>query len=491
MEQLASLINHVFPDGIIYGLTVLVFLLGVFKCSRPVFRSAAALRRAKEALEDGAKARLTRPVWAEPSFLGKRLQPVWRLFLQNAELAASRGVSVDVADYVHEDSIITEPGRASLADIVPGLCTSLGILGTFVGLVMGLDKLDLMNMDSYVKLTAGISVAFYTSIVGLIASLCFNTINRFAIGRARQALSSFYAAFYAYGIPQAADATTQLLASGREQADAMSQFAEDMSVRMSGEIRHAITVAMAPVQRTMDDFINAATRAQVDGLDYIVARFIDRMNTALDGEMQRLGEAIRQTADTQIKSQADLTNTVSAIVQMTRNITEIQGVAEQVIERFTGFVGKMETAYGQVGQAQSDTAELLEEIYEASARQARYLSDLQEYQANLQGSFQDYTVWTDKFVAGLEEKTLQQNESLEQISLEMRASSELLRGAYKSFVESIELGLANALGLFDENMQNLTRQIHGTLSDIQETMVSLEGSMHRAANAVSGVREVS
>ena len=63
-------------------------------------------------------------------------------------------------------------------------------------------------------------------------------------------------------------------------------------------ISSLVASAMAPVQRTMDDFINAATRAQIDGLDYIVARFIDRMNSSLDGQFKHLGETLETAVAT-------------------------------------------------------------------------------------------------------------------------------------------------------------------------------------------------
>ena len=490
MQFFLDLATDLFPDGVIYLLIAMVFVVGVFKCCRPLFRNAGALRRGARLLVESTKAKNPRPSWNDPDFLGKRLQPIWRQFLQSTDVARSKGVMTDVADYIDDDTIVDGLGKSSLADMIPGLCTSLGILGTFVGLVMGLEGLDLMDIDSYLQLTSGISIAFYTSIVGIIASLVFNIINRMAVGRAQAALDHFISTFYKHAIPQPVDASTQILTYEREQADALSQFAEDMSVRMAGEINHAISTAMSPVQRSMEDFLNVATRAQVDGLDYVVARFIDRMNVALEGQLHRLGEALAQTAEGQFQAHQDLRGAVESISGLTQSVTEVQGISEQLIQKFAAYTTDMENAYKQVSITQNDAVELLEAMSQSSTRQARYLSALQEYQAKLQESFQDYTLWTDKFVGGLEERTAAQNETLEQISMEMRASSDLLRGAYKSFVESIELGLANALGLFDENMQNLTHQMHGTLSDIQETMISLEAAMKRASQTATEMREV-
>ncbi|MDR0896480.1 MAG: MotA/TolQ/ExbB proton channel family protein [Oscillospiraceae bacterium] len=479
-----------FPDALFYGLTALAFLLAIAKCTHPLLRNAAALRRAADLLEKGARAKLARPVWVEPAFLGKRLAPTWRAFLRTAETARGGGVPCNVADVVNEESIILLPGRAALAEIIPGICTSLGILGTFVGLSMGINGLDISNLESYLQLTTGIALAFNTSIVGIVASLLFNAIHRFALGRASAALDAFYAAFYAYGIQQPPAAETQLLSYQREQTGALSQFAHDMSVNLADEIHHAIATAMAPVQRSMEDFLNAATRAQVDGLDFVVSRFIDRMNSLLDGQIGKLRETLNETAMGQSQTQEALAETLRTVRQLSEETTQAHVAAQEMVGQFIAAVERVDGATRHVEGAQADTAILLETITQASERQARYLSALQKYQVKLQSSFQDYTVWTDKFVTGLEDRTAAQNEAMEQVAAEMHDSAELLRGAYTSFVESVELGLTGSLGLFDVNMQKLVQQVQVTLNDIESTMIALENTIARAAGQGSD-REVS
>lgn len=489
MEQFLDLVYLIFPDYLIYGLIVLVVLIGFVKCVRPVRRGTSRLRRATDLLEEGAKVKLARPVFKDPNFLGKRLAPIWRAFLRSEELAHSRDLSCDVAEFINEDTMITDPGNASLADIVPGLCTSLGILGTFVGLYMGLLDLDINSIDSYLQLTSGISIAFMTSIVGLIASLLFNITNRITIGRARKALDTFYRVFYQHAVPQPPDAETQLVAYQREQADTLISFAMDLSRNIAGELQSSIAASMAPMQRSLEGFMNVATRAQIDGLDYVVARFIDRMSAALGGSLEKLGDMIDQTVEGQSRAQDEMLHTADAISQVAQTVVSVHGVSEQMINKFAAYVTTIEQHYRDIAAAQDDSADLLEEMGNAANRQADSFANLMEYQEQLTQSFHDYSSWTDKFVSGLEMRTEEQAEALSQTALEMRASAELLSGSYKGFVESIEVGLANALGLFDENMQNLTRQIQMTLSGIQKTMTRMEETIARVAPVLEDQRQ--
>lgn len=492
MEILIALWNRFFPDGLFYLLTLIVFAVGCIKCICPVLRNASALARATELLEEGANAKLARPVWQDVKFLGKRAQPVWHGFLNSMSAVGENAHACDVADYINEETMIDEPGRAGLADLIPGFCTSLGILGTFVGLSLGLSGVDLMDTATYADLTNGISLAFYTSIVGVIASLTFNFLHRFAIGRARRAVDKFVAAFYSYGVPQPAEAGAQLLAYQREQADAITGFTRALGERVADQIYQAVSAAMEPMQQSMDRFMNAATRAQVEGMDFIVGRFVERMDATLSGQLKRLSEMLAEMTDAQRQSGDETMKTAEAVTALSESVQKLQQETGETMNRFASFVEALEKAYHQIDHTQTDTVELLDEIADAQSKQSRYLAALQEYQTKLQAGFHDYTVWTDKFVSSMQDKTGEQSEALEQVAANMRQSAELLGGAYKTFVESIEVGLANALGLFDENMQNLVRQINGALGQIDATMRDVETTLRRASGKTpGGEREVS
>ena len=61
-----------------------------------------------------------------------------------------------------------------LVDISPGILTSLGILGTFLGIFLGLMDFDIRTINRSVpELLEGLKVAFGTSILGLGGALIF------------------------------------------------------------------------------------------------------------------------------------------------------------------------------------------------------------------------------------------------------------------------------------------------------------------------------
>ncbi|HOP50602.1 MAG TPA: MotA/TolQ/ExbB proton channel family protein [Ignavibacteriales bacterium] len=65
-----------------------------------------------------------------------------------------------------------------LFNLVPSIFTTIGIFGTFVGIIIGLLNFDVNNItDSIPILLEGLKTAFFTSILGVILSLIYNYRN--------------------------------------------------------------------------------------------------------------------------------------------------------------------------------------------------------------------------------------------------------------------------------------------------------------------------
>lgn len=206
-------------------------------------------------------------------FLGDSLSATWADFLQNAEMRDAHGETCDVTQYINEDTVIYALGSTGFAGLAPGVMTSLGILGTFLGLVMGLSGLSLTGADTEVVLTAmdqlirGMSTAFLTSIAGVCGSLLFNLLNNRATDKCQKAIDRFCEVFSLYAMPKPVSEDTAMLALQQEQTAYIRQAVEDMSQKMAVQMEQSIMRAMLPVQRSMDNFILAATQAQVEGVD--------------------------------------------------------------------------------------------------------------------------------------------------------------------------------------------------------------------------------
>ena len=146
-QDILSSLTHV-GDYIIYLAIAVVTVIGFIKCLVPLWTTSRALRRAIRKLQDEAGTVTDHPVWQENLFIGRRLRGCWLRFLQNAIQLDRRGLPCNVEDYVNDDTVTHGPGNAPLAELIPSLLTSLGILGTFMGMTHGLSGLDVTSTEN-------------------------------------------------------------------------------------------------------------------------------------------------------------------------------------------------------------------------------------------------------------------------------------------------------------------------------------------------------
>ena len=60
-------------------------------------------------------------------------------------------------------------------DSIPNVFTTIGVLGTFIGIFLGLKEFDVTNItDSIPNLLEGLKYAFQTSIFGIVPSVTYN-----------------------------------------------------------------------------------------------------------------------------------------------------------------------------------------------------------------------------------------------------------------------------------------------------------------------------
>ena len=125
---------------------------------------------------------------------------------QDEEGNESGKYACDIEDFIDYQLIddAVEKGRLSL---VPGAMTGLGILGTFIGLSIGLQAFNTGSAEEITNsigpLMDGIKVAFHTSIYGMIFSLTFNLIFKTVLEQAYHKLDEFISEFKRYVRPDA------------------------------------------------------------------------------------------------------------------------------------------------------------------------------------------------------------------------------------------------------------------------------------------------
>ena len=209
----------------------------------------------------------------------------------------------DIGDYIGEYEINNYTHRR-LAEMVPDILTSLGILGTFMGLVLGLRGFNPASYEamssSVESLIDGIKVAFVTSIYGLSLSLAFSYWLRGTLTSVSETLDRFLDAYYTSVVPPTdATAMNHIIANQNSQTKLMQQMQKDLAKEVSQSLASSIAPMVAHLDKTMDDFTDTVTMNQEKLLETIAERVAKTMKQEFFAEFIEMRKILNEANQAQ------------------------------------------------------------------------------------------------------------------------------------------------------------------------------------------------
>jgi len=469
LPEILENISANLADFLIYIAISLVALIGIFKCVIPVRRAAHRLRRAIRLLETSTGE--GRPVWQDVMFLGKEMQGSWRRFLVNAEQLDARGLNCNVEDYVNDDTVIYSVGHMQLAEVTPSLLTSLGILGTFIGLMRGLGGLDVSDaaktMESIPQMIGGMTFAFATSLVGISCSLVFNVLSRMAHGSATRAIDEFNDAFSDLVMQKPLEDNVLMICQQEDRAALLRHMSTEMSTRVSDGIVASVEKTLMPVAQSMNSFILGQTQAQIDGVANIANQFMAQMNRNLGNQFIQLGQTLSAVNQAQTISFESMERTMAAADQILSGMQDVQSTTRRVMERFESYIGTIEQAQQSADAFITHGSQVLSGMITASQEQTDFMDSLKNAQSQLKTSMQDYAAWSSRVMEAVQTQADGALQVSGNMTAKMDESSQRLADSYAAFVDHLSGGFARSLAMFDENIHSVLNALNEKLSDLR------------------------
>lgn len=509
MKEIMEWLTNHWSDAtnlLVYAAIAVVTLIGVFKCLLPLWSTTHALRRAIKRLQDDAGQSRDLPVWQENRFVGRRLKGCWLRFLQNAEQLDRRGLPCNVEDYINEDTVTYTHGNATLADLIPNLLTSLGILGTFMGMTSGLGGLDPTSTESMMTgiktLLSGMQFAFGTSVAGVSCSLIFNMLNRFAQGTSYHALDDFVSSFTQLAMQRPLDNDVQLICQNQDRNHLLGTMTETISTQMSTTIEGAIGRAMKPVTISMDNFLIGATRAQVEGVGRVVASFVDQMNASLNRQFLTLGQTMTELNQRQQLSAQQVEASMRSAAQMLATVQQMNGISHDVIAHFEHYIAELSDARRRDEGFETGATELMSRIRQSCDQQNAVLANLQHYQDDMTRAMGQFMQTSRDSLNAMHQSSDENARQLSAAGRTVQDASRNMAQSYETFVQHVVEGVSRALGMFDESVQSamngLSAQITkletannspaavAELGEIQRTLTAMQSTMEQAVQQLTG-----
>ena len=212
--------------------------------------------------------------------------------------------SFDASQFFNTHTLARGITESRLLAAVPGFLTAIGVIGTFMGLQLGLSGLDLGNAEGAQtginQLVSGASVAFMTSVWGVGMSVSFNLVEKTAEQRVRSHLANLQHRIDTL-FPRANPEQTLILIHDENRKATITL--DGLAERIGHEMQHAMTDATGQMLEGMikglQDVIGPAVGKLVESSDALSRRQEQGGERVLESLVERFGESFQRQGDEQ------------------------------------------------------------------------------------------------------------------------------------------------------------------------------------------------
>lgn len=353
------------------GIMAALYLAGMFGGMFRMDNLAAALKRASEEIASifkiPGKTSVDNLVHLqgifENRYLDERLEDFTDSITKRQE-----GIG-DVEEYINEEEVDLHIHKR-LLEMVPDILTSLGILGTFVGLVWGLKNFEPSNYEamtsSVSSLVEGIKVAFLTSIYGIALSIVYSVGMKSEYASLTEQIQAFLDRFHSFVMPSAEYESRNLLVSSQKvQTEAMNKMAEQFSVQMADSFEKVITPTFQKMNDSLDMLVTSVTRCQQDAIKDILDSFMKEMRGSFQLQFNDFNEALAQLKKAQ-KDNADYTTTLYGTLgrQLSDLYLQQEKTMKESMDQFSTMQNRYLTTAARIAQDNQTIQKMQQQDYQ-------------------------------------------------------------------------------------------------------------------------------
>ena len=371
---------------------------------------------------------------------------------------AKEGIG-EIEDYINEDDIDLHVHKRIL-EMIPDIFTSLGILGTFIGLVWGLKNFEPSSYEtmtnSVSSLVAGIKVAFLTSIYGIAFAIIYTSGMKSVFSDMNEKLQAFLEKFHIYVLPTAENESRNLMvASQKLQVKAMKQMAEQLSAEMAQSFEKAINPTFQKMNESLDVLTESVTSCQQDVMQEILRSFLREMNGSFKMQFKDFNDALAQLKKAQ-KENTDYTTSLyhNMSDQLNSSYERQSETMKDMVNELGNAQGRYISTASRIAQENQEIQKMQQQDYQ---RVADYLKEAEKTSAK-------FWVACNQTMQRYVETASQ---GMEKVSAASQTGADVLK-ANRQVMEELEKRLADFASCQDKTLQTM-EEVRRLLTDISVT----------------------
>ena len=379
--------------------------------------------------------------------------PDWARFEQTVHREPLADGSVTLhrtldAQDVFGEAIVSRHLNARFNSAVPGLLTSLGILGTFVGLTYGLAQVqgtfgDATELREGIQdLLKGASIAFSTSVWGILLSVTFSLFEKRRMKVVRLALNTAQDLVNATIPRRNSEAwLSEISDHSSQQTRELKRFNTDLAVSIAQaldeKLAARITPAMDKLVTSINELQEFKQESSVEAIQKLVSEFTSSLSEGSSKNIGELNDVLSGVNDT-------LTRTMATSEQSQRRLED------SLESHLNDLSGKVESVLGQLSESQRAVQEatglgmedMLRQINEAVSRQQLAFGEVTSaMKGGLEAQMQSITNAVENLVGNVGEQS--------------RRHSDHTAARLKELADVIEATAGSSSSRFEQESQQL------------------------------------
>jgi methyl-accepting chemotaxis protein len=206
--------------------------------------------------------------------------------------------TIDSGYFINDNNIIEPRMNMQFYNSVPGSLTGLGILGTFLGLTIGLGQIDLGSNDVQVLkdgikgLLSGVATAFSTSLWGIFFSLIFTFLLKYQIKKIQSKIGKLNDSFEHLFIRKTPEnILVEMLNQSRQQTLELKNFNDELALSIAEALDERLASRLTP---TFDKLLLAIEELSDAG----TSKIAESISKSAGQEIAQLSEILSQVKDT-------------------------------------------------------------------------------------------------------------------------------------------------------------------------------------------------
>lgn len=398
------------------------------------------------------------------------------------------------------------PGRRTkaLVDLAPTVLTTLGILGTFTGIFLGLLDFDIRTINKSVPtLIEGLKVAFGTSILGLASALIFRVLrpilsaNTLSDGVTGQDLINAMnnvslQVNEANKTNKSGFDTIQKALSGDGDSSVTSQL---QKLRMGFMDVEKATVngfeaQIEEFRAFAEQMSKAFSEAIIEELKSVIREFNEKISEQFGDNFKQLNEAVgkllvwQETYKNQMKEMKKTFDiSVEAIGSTETSLTNIEEAASAIPQHMT--------VLAEVNQR---LVEHLTQLHDG-------LSSIAQMRERAENAIPEIATKIDQMTASISSSVDTQRDTIENIKFAVETSTAEMQNAVQAIGKEIETSLGNQKEsqermldgvetALSDGLQTATSHLNDAVVQLDEAMQNeIESVMKTMAESLSGIAQ--